>query len=541
MESERITYGPSQPVAVDFVSTVSLDHAGAVGESLGSEALAGHLKGEFSSDVSVKHIDLQLDPLASALATIRQDRPHLIGISAKIGALDQTRDLVTGIRAQGNGSLLVLGGLLPTFATLEMLREFPDVILAIGEGENATEGLVQYIKGEMTLAQVPGIVFLDENGDLVQTSNSPFPLNRLHLPARLTTKRIHDEKKGMIWFEGSRGCDGHCTFCSRGAIRKSGFSGEISPSHVADDIERLLSMGITAVSATDDDWGGDPERSLQIAEEFIARGFPQAGFRFSISTRPDHIYKEGASAKENQRLRHIMQRHAEAGLERAFLGLESGSQSQLKRYGKQLSIKSNYRAIEILRELGIDVVAGYIPVDPLMTLEELEETLLFLRKTGMYEKVSNPLSVLRVQEGSPYKTLLEKKGLLGERTEDLVFYNIKGYSDLRVQRIAALASDWILEMYPLIFGLKGKVAVSSLGTEKETERAQQIKKTLYSLREIEMQFIEALVREFKVHGLSTDTERITSHYKKLRRRLLDGLDHKALSPQLSTILSAANL
>lgn len=109
------------------------------------------------------------------------------------------------------------------------------------------------------------------------------------------------------------------------------------------------------------------------------------------------------------------------------------------------------------------------PIDYLMTITELHETLEFLEKTDMVMNVSNPLSVLRVQVGSPYVKMLEYSKLLAEKTEDLVFYNAH-FKDPKVEFIARLAQDWLEEQYQFMFALKGEVAVLTLNRERDERK-----------------------------------------------------------------------
>lgn len=518
-----------KPVGTTFVSTYSNKHGGVVSESLGPEALAGDLRAEFGLAVNVKHFDLQLDDISSITSDLIEYQPAVVGVSIKIGGTEQTKEIIDTINKLPYKPLLILGGVVPTFAAVQLLDQYPNAVIAIGEGEMTMRGIVEVLQGKRDLESVPGITYMQE-GMLRTTPIERIDLADLHLPARITTKRVFDELNGLVWFEGSRGCDWHCTFCSRRELRGDGFSGNISPTHVADDLEILSKMGIKSVHATDDDWGGDPERSLLIAEEIIARGLD---IKWSISTRADHIWVETGPrdnpnevVQQNERLKFIMQRHKQAGLDRVFIGLESFSESQLKRYGKQISVEANYKALEVLWDLGIDVVAGYIPIDPLMTLEEMQENLIGLRKTRMYKKVTNPLSVLRVQEGSPYLKMIrnreKQEGVkyITDRTSDLVFYDVVNYADPRIQIVADLADDWVTEMYPLIFGLKMEVFSSTQDSRLSDLSASYCESLLFKFRELEMEFIEAVTQHFLAGG-SKDRflVEIVSRFKLRRNQL----------------------
>ena len=488
----------STPVKWDFISTFSHKHGATVGESLGPEAIAGHLIGENGEGVKVDHFDMQLDPLEKIMSNVSAHKPDVLGISVKIGALEQTDKIITAINAipweDGHRPLLVLGGVVPTFATVDLSRRYPQTVLATGEAEVASQMIVEAIRGDRSFEEIPGIAFINSVGKIVATYHRLWPQSKLHLAARIATKRIYDELKGMIWAEDSRGCDFSCTFCSRRAFRGSGFSGDMWPKRIVDDFEELNNMGIHQVSFTGDDFGGDPERTFRIADEIIQRGIQM---EWSVSTRADHIFERKNTPEQNARLREIMKHCTEAGLTRVFLGLESGSQSQLKRYGKQITVEENYKAIKVLRELGIDVVAGYIPIDYLMTVTELRETLEFLEKTGMGLKVTNPLSVLRVQSGSPYLKLMEHEGLLEEQTEDLVFYKAH-FKDPRIELVAQLADKWVEDLYPLIFGLKGEVATVTLAKEIQNSPARNVESALHAFRRLELSFLRSLVGNLEI-------------------------------------------
>lgn len=519
----------NQPANILLVSTFSPRHGAAVGESLGSEALAGHLIGERGDSVKVDHVDLQLDPeIDDLVLRICQERPHLVGLSVKIGAVSQAERLVKKIDQlplqEAEKPLIVMGGLVPTFATLELLEKFPNLIMAKGEGENTIDALVGVTRGECFLDQVPGITYrLD--GNILSIPGSRFDLSKRHFPARITTRRIKDELGGMVWVESSRGCDGSCVFCSVREIHSGGFNGSIPAETTVDELEQLSQMEISSFSLSDDDFGGDPERTLVVAEKIIDRGL---NVQFTVSTRADHIWAErlprelsGNYSLEgyNSRLRYINERLHQSGLTRVFIGLESGSPTQLRRYGKQISVAGNYKALETLKEIGIDVVAGYIPIDHLMSLQELRENLLFLRNTGMYLKVTNPLSVLRVQSKSPYIEMLQRRGLLGEMTEDLVFYKA-GFTDGKVQKVAELADRWVNDMYALIFGIKGEVATATLRQAVESDgKAERIQTILFAFRELEMEFIEAVTIAL-MEDDQANLDTITEVFKEKRQQLV---------------------
>lgn len=507
----------SGPVKWDFISTSSIKHGGIIGEN--------------GKGVRVDHFDTQLDSFEEIMSTVYSHKPHIVGLSVKIGALEQLDQMITTINTIQWGDkekpLVVLGGVVPTFAPIDLLHRNPNVILSTGEGEIAAQMILKVARGERSFENVSGITYINGEGKVVSTNHQLLSLSRLHHPARITTKRVNDELNGMIWAEDSRGCDSACTFCSRRSFRKSGFSGEISPQHIVEDLEQLSKLGVNKLSFSGDDFCGDPERAFDIADAIIQEGIQM---EWSISTRADHVFKRKNTPEQNMRLAEIMRHCKEAGLTCVFMGLESGSESQLKRYGKQITVEENYRAVEILQELGIDIVAGYIPIDYLMTVTELRETLEFLERTGMGEKLSNLFSIMRVQTGSAYLRLMEKKGLLGEKTEDLVFYKAN-FKDPRIDLVARIAGTWVEELYPLIFGLKSEVVAMTLAKEKPGSSSRSIDLALRSFRQLELSFFINLAREMeRKETIDYDNVRdIQSVFAEKRRKLLASVRNQILS------------
>lgn len=531
-----------RPILVDFISTApdeKSEYENTFGESLGAEALAGDLMGVLGNQVKINHFDLQIDPLKKVIENIAINKPDILPITVKIGTLPQLRDIISNVRSSGYTGQIALGGVVPTFASQQILEEFPDIVVGIGEGEMTMRGLVEVAKGEKTLDDVPNLMFKDENG--LRSSRAGIEridLHDLQFPARITTKRVFNEKNGLIWFEGSRGCDGHCTFCSRKALRGTGFSGDIDPMHVVEDLSRLKEMGITTAHASDDDWAGDIDRIDEIAQGMIDR---KLNMQWSVSTRADHIYKEklpNQSIEENQavnlRLRQIWEKQLQAGCERVFLGLESFSPSQLKRYGKGISVDANYKAVQVLREIGIDAVAGNIPIDPLMNIFELKENIAGMRASGIYKGVSRVLRQLRIQEGSSYIKMLENrqkidgKKYMGERTDNLVFYETIGFADPKVQKIADLADRWNNSTSNLDKALNSALFVTFSGHRDQGSIGQIAEWGHTQLTEMGMDFMESSVDYLiSLNGSNSDElKSIESHFKRKRNQLIKDIQDK---------------
>lgn len=117
---------------------------------------------------------------------------------------------------------------------------------------------------------------------------------------------------------------------------------------------------------------------------------------------------------------------------------------------------------------------------------------------------------------------MEHEGLLGEQTDDLVFYKAK-FKDPRIELVAQLADKWVEDLYPLIFGLKGEVATATLTKTRATDPLRNIETTLHAFRRIELDFLRELVNELE-REVGIDQESVSgieNAFVEKRKKLLD--------------------
>ncbi len=111
-----------------------------------------------------------------------------------------------------------------------------------------------------------------------------------------------------------------------------------------------------------------------------------------------------------------------SGLIIVYIGVETFSRTQLRRYGKSLDIFTIKRSIELLRQLGIRFTIGLIIFDPLMNLDELRENIKFIEENNLVGNISSISKEMRIQRGTPYYKMANKKRItLILNQDDLVF------------------------------------------------------------------------------------------------------------------------
>ena len=111
---------------------------------------------------------------------------------------------------------------------------------------------------------------------------------------------------------------------------------------------------------TDEDFiGGNFDRAISIAEkisEAKRNGIISQDMNFYFNTRAADVI--------NPRWAELSSVFMEAGLNQVFVGIESGSKEQLKRFKKPTSVENNKKCLDILEQNGFNIEVGYILFDP---------------------------------------------------------------------------------------------------------------------------------------------------------------------------------
>lgn len=365
-----------------------------------------------------------LDPNVTCFTVMSLNLPSLLAFSKKL------RELLPKTR-------IICGGPAGTYAGMEILRRNPHVeIVAVGEGEPTIFELVQHIYLDLPLKTCPGIYFRDRDGELRQTPLRTLMhnLDDLPFPSR-DQLELHGGKLEYIRISSSRGCVARCSFCSAPHAGNKiqpgkGWRGR-SPNSVLDELEYLVGKyqfnTFDFVDSTFEDPDGGrigKERIRAIAEGIIERGIR---IYYNVCMRA-----ENWSAVDAELLQLLFQ----SGLEKVNIGIESGTESELRLWQKRATVEDNVRIIKLLREQGIYLAMGFIQFHPYSTLETLRANALFLRNNAGHN-LRRLTERMEIYPGTPLIERLTADGLLAEDYWDTLDHYAYRYKDDAVARVAA--------------------------------------------------------------------------------------------------------
>jgi radical SAM superfamily enzyme YgiQ (UPF0313 family) len=467
-------------VVVLFVSFGSPAHY-ALWNSLSVETLAGDLIGEFGDKVKVglAHVH-DSDTAEAVLLHLRSNPTDILGVSVELGALPLLQRFAEEFAqaSVAHRPLLVLGGQLATYCPETFLDDprFSAAIICIHEGELAMRGLVEHVRKGRDLTDIPNLVYRDNTNRAIVASDLR-AIDLVMLPHPPSTETA---KAGMInMVQASRGCNFSCTFCTRHEMwdpvqklnvvtdhpRCKPFCGwrPFALPRVLENVERLVARGIDEIEFCDDEFFGGRSKKYLDRVNAIADGIRRIGKKydtelcFRVFTAPLIV----ARFPHNERIRKAnamvlsaIENLISAGLVRVYLGLDSANASQKTRYGRSESVDEGRLAIDLLRNLGLDIDVGFIMFDPELTLEEMLDNLNYFENAGLVEYNTWPFRPLVVNEGTAIKQRLEERGLLtGVRDPNFVAYEYR-FKDPRVGRVAQLVEKMAEASAPIFYAIK---------------------------------------------------------------------------------------
>ncbi len=489
-------------------------------EPIGIEILAGVLRHHFSHSVCVRTEYLQLTNGKMENMKGKVSDCDVLGISTQINSLARIEALLECVRILQKKPIVLLGNLIATFAYDYLLKSYPNCICVLGEGEDAlcstTQALlrkrdvdVEELKEIVVSESIPNIA-LSIKGKIITTERRLVNLETATKPSRDFLETII-KKRGIVRIEGSRGCPwGHCTFCAISA--KYGFRKwrPYPVNKIVEELTEISNAGGKNPYFTDEDFFGDnTQRAEEISDAILA-----AKEEGKICNDLNFYVNIPATAVVDHKP--TLRKLKKAGLREIFIGLESGSNKQIRRYGKEANLDKNVDSVETARKLDLSIDIGYIMFDPEMTLEDLEENMNFLERLGLVDHDARDIKKVRVEPGTTLERRLFKQKVISLLDVNNLSYPYKFENHL-IEKIVGAYEAWEEpvrdEVYTLQARARGEVESEDIRTKR--------RRLLGKFRRVDFEVLEALVEEFKRTN-ENNQPNIDIFYKK-RENLIEQL------------------
>jgi anaerobic magnesium-protoporphyrin IX monomethyl ester cyclase len=434
---------------------------------LGIQTLGSYIKSRDKS-TKVTLFDFNAKGATSELFIEMINEYDIVGFSTPFGSLPHLKEiLLNDVKIQKilENKPLLLGGSTATAASRELFdlfgKKYSGFYIMKGEGEIPLLQFIRYLRGEIRQTEVPGLIWKNEDA-LIENPRVVDGLSDFYEPPIFTDEIIAaaNDGGGILFLEGlSRGCEYDCTFCYLRMLRVPGVPRVryFPPSRIIETIKRLEAKGSCDLNVrfTDENFFGGKTREemyYRMNQALIfAKNLKQAGSRahFGIDIRADSLFNSNDTDDLKDLRGEVWQMLVRSGLMYVYIGVETFSVTQLRRYGKSLDLSTIKKAIELLRQLGIRFTVGLITFDPLMDFDELKENIKFIEENNLIGNISSISKEMRIQRGTLYYEMVNKMGIaLTFNQDDLVFYdyNPEDYIDSRMGKIAS-AMRWFYKLF----------------------------------------------------------------------------------------------
>lgn len=256
------------------------------------------------------------------------------------------------------------------------------------QGEGAVLELCRRFPDE--LHDVPNLIWRDRGGAVVHNRRVVEQNN-----INETLIDFDDIAEGAnVHIRTARSCSFKCAFCSYPTI-----AGELALMDVENALSTLRKCkdrGVGSVFFVDDTFNVPKERFVALLDGIIERGLAIPWYSF---LRCQYVDKD------------IVAKMRKAGCQGVFLGVESGSDTILKKMKKGAIINFYRDGLKWLGDNGITTVGSFIVGYPGETDQTVEETATFIDSSGLDYYFMQPFYYLH---HTPIHKNAEKYGLTGE-------------------------------------------------------------------------------------------------------------------------------
>jgi anaerobic magnesium-protoporphyrin IX monomethyl ester cyclase len=291
-------------------------------------------------------------------------RADLVGISADTTRAGKALSIARRVAAFGRP--VVMGGPHPQFMAEDIFAAGCVDYIIKGEGEVVFPNLLTAILNRDSVESIKGLIIRDGRHLIETPAPDPIDVETLPFPARhlvdIHSYRASTAGRPITPIVTSRGCPGACHFCSSSSFFGRGWRCRSAGSVLAELDEVYNRYGFRAVCFMDDNFTLAPPRVEQIADGIIDRGCDLKWWCFS---RVDTIVGNPA----------MVARMAASGSIMVYLGIESGNEATLNSLGKNCKATDVTRAVESLRQNGIESYGSYIIGNLDETARDVEKTI----------------------------------------------------------------------------------------------------------------------------------------------------------------------
>lgn len=390
-------------------------------EELGVEYLSAVLHKETFHEVKIFYKFTE-DNYEEFYEKIIHYKPDIVAfsLSHKYTGLEPLYAGASLLKLRISGVCLCAGGIFASTNAKNIMKKIKELdCIFIGESENVISDFVEKVITHQKLDTLDGIVFREENGEIVINPKKNFimDLDEIPFPDRdyMEDEWFKEESFKMVNLMGFRGCLGHCHFCNVPTMYST-----YGPEHcwrgrsinnILDEMEYLYKQyGVLIFSFNDSSFEDCiPQKNGKIRLASFAEGI--------IERKLNILWTccfRAETFKNNMEDIALIELLVKSGLYNLLIGVEAENKRALNSFSKKATVSDNYEAIGIFNRYPVYISKGFIMFTPQSTTELLRENLNFAHEIGLDQELIYLTTKAAVFDQTPYVTDLQEIGYLDE-------------------------------------------------------------------------------------------------------------------------------
>ncbi len=370
-----------------LIVTIPLRPVANKNRPIGPLSIMKYMRLQGFDGVELYDIDMFRPSFEEALAYVIDKKPDVLGLSAVVStAYEYTKKLSIAVRKALPDCLIVMGGNMGASAEIVLKKTEVDIVV-LDDGEIPFYEICEFAKTTKKVPEfknIKGLIFLDQNGELVNTGyGATVPLDQMwdfdledlrksvgtldeHVPFAyaegtkdiwfrdLDRKMPKDSRVGVL--DVAKGCVARCTFCHRWTKGLRHVPVPVLKQRLDDLVDNY---NVRFVSMNAESFGND--------KRWLAE--------FLDMIKPYNLVWRAHGVRANTFTKEWIERMADAGCSGMGFGNETGSQSMLEVMEKKVDIQDNYNSMKWTIDAGIQTGVQLVVGMPGESPETIKETI----------------------------------------------------------------------------------------------------------------------------------------------------------------------